>query len=214
MKTGSAAVTLGCLASSTGELTLDHSDGLLYVATPLCCAVAGHLGGACSLAAGALSVTTTSDTGACIWQSLDQRPAAQSARWTLKLATAARNTGQQVRIHLQKKDATIFALDAPGAGPVTTCGQASETPTGIALNGAPLLRAFLRNGTLELHRDGQRLWLYCDTPGVELELPRLQPDTVGAAHQRAGAARQLRVGGRFVWPDGVVAVEVVLPPGG
>jgi hypothetical protein len=62
------------------------------------------------------------------------------------------------------------------------------------------------DGTLELSREGGRLRLYCDTPGVTLEVP-------GAGELRAlradGEGQPLaRTSGGFTWPAGAELVEM------
>ena len=66
----------------------------------------------------------------------------------------------------------------------------------------------MQDGSLELCRDGERLYLYCDTPGVKLRLPGLVAAS-GALHLVDGTTRPLgRLGDVFQWPYGAALLEV------
>lgn len=205
---GHAQVDRQSYSSDTGELVVDRGEGLLWVVTPQLLALAGELGGVGTIRAGALEVRTGSPMATCVWQSRDGEGAATSRRWTMKVVTVSRNQGQKVRDHLRKPGQVILALDDPGKGPVTCGGRATADGTLVSLNGTVLVRAGMVGGTLEVCREGDLLRVYCDTPGVRLELPAasggrfLAPD--GAL--TAGTV----TGGEVVWPEGAGLLEMTM----
>lgn len=213
--TGHADLDRGRLVSGTEELTVNHGRGVLWVNGPLFHGIGGELGEADLLTCGPLAVRANAKVGACVWQSLDGLPAGRSKRWVVKFVSTARNTGQQVRVHLEKKEQTVLALDDPGREPVSTQGQAAEKPTMVLLNGRPILNVYMRDGSFELCRAERRLFVYCDTAGVRLELPELEGE-VGAMVYDAGGAgkKRLRLAQPFAWPKGVALLEVSLGDGG
>jgi hypothetical protein len=192
--------------SDTGELVVDRSEGLLWVVTPQLLALAGELGGVGAISAGGLQVETRSRMAACVWQARDGLPLGRSVRWTLKLVTVTRNTGQKVRDHLRKPGQVILALDDAGQAPVTCGGRASKAPTVVSLGGKVALRAGMVDGTLELSREGDRLRLYCDTPGITLEVPGTrQPRALKADGTVLPLAGE---GAGFTWPAGADLVQM------
>lgn len=211
---GHGQVDRRCFSSDTGELIVDHAAGVLWVNAPLCASISGELADSEARSSGPLTVRTDTPLAACVWQSLDGREAEASRRWVLKLVSIARNTGQQVRVHLEKKDQRILALDAAGREPVITAGMPSDRPTVLSLSGRTLARIFLRNGVFELCRAGGRLYVYCDTPGARVELPGLAATTPVLVH-RAGSVSPTR--GRLdqalTWGSETILVEIPLPEG-
>ena len=199
--------------ADTEQVISDLGAGLLWVNAPLCHVVAGALSGSELLTAGPLAVESSSGMGLCAWQSLDGRPAAQSQWWTVKFVTLARNEGQQVRVHLERNDDTILALEVPGGEPVLTLGRSAERPTTVLLHDRPLARVFMRDGGFELHRAGERLFIYCDTPGVRWHLPELGGAPVATAYAADGARRELRLTQPFPWPEDAALLEVAYPAG-
>jgi len=74
-----------------------------------------------------------------------------------------------------------------------------------------LLLAYLQGGTLELCRDGRHLYLYCDTPGVKLELPLAGVGAMVACHGLDGVTATLQpLRQPFLWPSGAALLEIVL----
>lgn len=208
----------GAYSSDTQELVIDHRSGVLWIATPAFCAVTGALRGGEKAGAGALGVQTGSAgqvqgadaTTACVWQSLDGKSAAETSQWVIKYVTSSANTAQKVRPHLVKEKQSILALDAAGTAPVTTDGRVSDKPLVLQLSGQEVLRANLRNGSLELLRRGEDYALYCDTPGALLQLPQL-PATLSALVYSATGSRRVELRQPFAWPSDAVLIEVLAP---
>jgi len=116
-----------------------------------------------------------------------------------------------VRVHQQKKDGTIYALESMGQAPVRTDGAPCEHPLRVMLGDDTLLLAYLQGGTLELCRDGRHLYLYCDTPGVKLELPLAGVGAMVACHGLDGVTATLQpLRQPFLWPSGAALLEIVL----
>ena len=145
---------------------------------------------------------------ACVWQSLDGYPAGRSRNWVLKYVTVARNEGQQVRVHLEKKDQRILALDHQGGVPVLSLGRPSERPVTVSLDDEPLLSVFMLDGAFEMHRRDDTLWLYGDTPGVRWHLPRLGGVISAVQHSADGRRREIQLNQPFPWPAGAALLEI------
>lgn len=193
--------------SDTGQVMEEQAAGILLINTPCCVAVAGALEPGREVRCGALSLQPNARMVACVWQSLDDRPLAETDRWSLRYVTLAGNSGQQVRPHLIKPGMSIYALEADGGAPVTTFGRPSDAPLSVALQGRPVLRAFLSNGSFELLRSGQQYRLTCDTAGVRLELPALPARTSVTLLQAAGGAISEEISGPFIWREGVAVLQ-------
>ncbi len=200
-----------CYPSDTGQLILDRNAGVLWISAPLCAAVAGELGAAGQVTAGPLAVTTHSPLATCVWQSLDGMPVEQSRRWTLKFVTVAHNTGEQVRVHLQKKERTTYALDGGGTEPVVTGGKPDEIPTSLNLGGRPLISVFMSGGGFELLRDGNKLYLFCDTPGVKVALPGLGSRVPARVLYEPAKTSEEDLSQPFEWPQGAAVIAFDLP---
>jgi len=201
----------GAFVSDTDEIVLDQDAGLLRITSPSFHAVAGELAQGAEVICGPVQFRANATVSTCAWQSLDGLPPGRSRRWVVRYVSLARNSDQQVRVHLKKKNETILALDSSGRAPVTTLGEPSSAETAVWVDGEALLRAFMRNGSFELCRLGSRLYLYCDTPGVRLELPGLGRRIVGAFHPIGGATTKLTtIEQPFKWPVQAALLEIPL----
>lgn len=166
----------GVLSSDDGKLMVDRDGNTLTIATNQIAALAGDVGGK-ALQAGALSLTTDTPNAAVVWLNLDSRPPAESTRWVLRMVSVAVNTGQDDRPDHDVRFGPVRRLVKPGGAPVLTLG----TPGGhtvVSLAGHPVVALDLVNGTWELLRDGDDFYLWCDTPGVHIDLPLAQPGFV------------------------------------
>lgn len=199
--------------ADTEQVISDLGAGLLWVNAPLCHVVAGALSGSELLSAGPLSVESSADMGVCVWQSLDGLPADRSRRWMVKFVTVARNEGQQVRVHLERNDDSILALEGAGGEPILTLGRAAERGTRVVLHDRAVAQVFMRDGSFELHRAGERLFMYCDTPGVRWHLPDLGGALIATAWAPDGTRRELRLTQPFAWPEDTALLEVAWPEG-
>ncbi len=173
------ALDAGLLSADDGHLIVDRGDNVLFISTDQVAALAGDLGGK-ALRAGPLAVTTDTPTAAVVWLNLDSRPPAESTRWLLRMVSVAVNTGQDVQPDHDDRFGPVARLVKPGGLPILTLGKAGGH-TSISLAGHPLINLDLVNGSWELLRDGDDLYLWCDTPSAHIELPLVaNPATVTA----------------------------------
>ena len=100
---------------------------------------------------------------------------------------------------------------AAGDGPVLTFGEPSAKPTIIALAGAEIARLGLYNGSFEIVRDRRDYIVYCDTPGVKIELPALGKDVyvTSADGKREGMSQPVTYpkGAQFIVVRGRTGTE-------
>ena len=206
---GHEAVERGRFTSDTGQIVVARDLGLMWIKAPGILALAGDAKGSRALTAGALTLHPNTSPVACVWQSLDGSGPEASRNWMVKYVTGARNEGQQVRVHQEKKDGTIYALDKMGQAPVHTDGRPATDPVRIVLGEQTVLVCYMQGGTLELCRDGEDYYLFCDTPGSKIELPSLQVGAPAAFYAPVGeepAVRHLQQ--PFVWPEGTALVHI------
>ncbi len=200
---GHAAVGRQRYVAETGEIIRDTRHGVLLIDAPRIKGVAGDIS-QCE-AYGELRVETTSQIGAILLTSLDNRALSSTGDFALKLVTIATNDKEDKRLHAQGGRQQIFALNAMGCPPVLTHGIASEAPTRVSLRGELLLEVYLRNGTVELVRRGGHFLLYCDTPGVRWRIGGFDsPCTV--VNLSTGQVTGSEASG--TWPDGCRLLEV------
>lgn len=207
LRVGHEMVDRRAWTSDTGEIIEEQATGILLLNTPGCVAVAGSLEPGREVRCGALTLVPNARVVACIWQSLDDRPLSETDRWSLRYVTVAGNSGQQVRPHLIKPGQSIYAIDAAGGPPVITFGRPSDAPLSVALQGRPVLRAHMSNGSFELLRSGGQYRLACDTPGVRLELPALPAHTPVTLLQASAPAIPDEINGPFTWREGLAVLQ-------
>lgn len=157
------------MTAAGGALRRDLRNGILRIETPLVASVAGELVPGETYTAGVLDVSTSSPIASVMAVSLDGKPLAESERFAVKMATVARNRGQELRPVTQgQAGAGKFVLAYEGLAPVQTLGAPSDTPTVVTIGGREVVRAFLVNGTWEVVVDRTRgiVDVMCDTPNV------------------------------------------------
>ena len=162
----------GSVVIRSGEVIRDIKNGRVLINTPRLRAVMGELNPAERFIAGGFSVLSQSPNACLVALSLDGKPLEESKRFSVKMATVATNRGQMLKPVTGEDAPGRFVLEYPGSVPVQTQGKASETPTALTLGGAPLIEAFLINGTWEAVFDRERgeVMLTCDTPNVRFRL--------------------------------------------
>jgi hypothetical protein len=201
------------LVSDTGELHLDAQNGLLAVDAPRCQALAGEFPHSQPAQLSQATIVTPTDSGVMIWQSLTEKPLLHTSSHLLKMVSAARNSGEQLRA-AAGRFAGRFALISLGDSPVLTDGASAPEPTRIALGGRETLRAYLLNGTWELLTEPDRRILFCDTPEVDfwvagvhsVEVVTLPKDDPSASQEPAVTGRVPVQEGRFRYPKGAHAL--------
>lgn len=208
-------VDRGVFLADTGEVERDSAKGRLIIVTPRLCAVAGNLRSRSPLRLGAVEATVASSLGALVVQSLEDKPLSESEHFVLKLVTVAYNSGQDwypPRASAKGPGRVYWTLSDPGRLPIVTRGEPSSTPTIVRMEGKRVLEVYLKNGTWELVREGNRWRFFCDTPDVRV---RVDPE---ASHHRAEAllrsGRRLPLNPRpdFLYPPAARVVVVETEP--
>jgi hypothetical protein len=163
-----AAATPDVFSSLDGAILRDSARGVLRIATERSCAVAGGMKPAEAVKAGVLELITTSPIASVIACSLDGKPLADSRHIAVKMATVARNRGQQLDKVESGAGAGKYVLNYQGAAPVQAQGKPSAFPTTVRIAGRTLVEAYLVNGTWEavFDLDKRACDLFCDTPNV------------------------------------------------
>jgi hypothetical protein len=198
-------VETGRFVSDTRQIVRDEDDELLVVNTPTFQAIAGAVEHA-SQATGRMAVRSDSSIGAVCWLSLDGRGPEESRRWLLKMVTIALNTDERKALHVGERERAIFALEEPGEAPITTLGEAVTGGTTVELGGTPVARVRMVNGSWEIVRDGNEFHVFCDTPGVAIEIPGAGGTAVGWTS--GGQTTEIEFDGALTWPEGASMVTI------
>jgi|LSQX01.1.fsa_nt_gb hypothetical protein len=191
--------------SDTRQIVRDEDAELIVVNTPTFQAVAGALEMA-GRATGRMSLRSASPIGAVCWLSLDGRGPDESRRWVLKMVSLALNSGEEKSLHVGERERAIFSVVSPGQAPVVTLGQLSSAGTTVSLGGQQVARVGMVNGTWEIAREGNAYHVYCDTPGVEIEVAGAGRSAT--VHGADGQTQQITVGQTFTWPNGARMVTL------
>ncbi len=191
---------------SAGVIDCRQKRGLLRLHGVNLEALAGQLAKNSPSAVGALELGGGPETGAVIWYGLDGLGPGQSKRWLLKLVGNASNTAQQVTLHQGRSQGDIYSLLEPGSAPIITCRAVTAEPMVVSLNGTEVLRVWAQDAVIELGRDEERSLLFCDTPGVQIQLPHLQGERLIIAHyaqdrEEAPGLAELK------YPEGALLIE-------
>lgn len=194
--------------SDTGQVKRLVDAELLILNAPLTQGFAGNLQNGDLLHANGLALSTSSEIGALLWTSLDQKPAASSTRWLVKMVTMATNQGEQKSLHHSNAEKTTYALSDLGKPPVDTLGKAATTPTAVTVGGKQVLSVYLVNGLWELVCEGAEYRFYCDTPGVKVSFPGLG-DTVRLTTSGADGKEQSEQATQpLIYPAGARMISV------
>lgn len=151
-----------------GAIVRDTAAGVLTIAGERTAALAGEFQPGQTYRAGSLEVVTSSPVATVIATSLDGKPLAQSRRFAVKMATVARNRGQQLDPVKSGPGAGKSVLIYQGSAPVQTAGKPSDFPTTVKIGDRVVAQAYLVNGTWEVvyDLDAPHVDVFCDTPNV------------------------------------------------
>lgn len=191
----------------TGPVMYSDGNKLLRIEGLRVQALVGNLEKDRQSVSGKLRLSSASPHGALIWVSRDGIGPGDGGMWMAKMVTDAVNTGQQTRAHFRNGRVNLWALLEPGTGPVLSGGQRSEKPTVLTLGSQAVLKLWMKGGTWELTEADGRRRLYCDTPGVQFELPGA---TGGMLQGGAGISTAPLPGPPWVFPEGVEWVEALV----
>ena len=191
------------LGPGRGAIDCRPGAGLLRLHGAHLEALAGDLAKNSPTTVGPMSLQGGPDRGALVWYGLDGAGPENSTCWLLKLVGNATNTGEQLAPHERDAAGDLYELRQPGSPPIVTCSGPTTDPTVISLNGTEVLRVWAKDAVVELARDGGRWLLFCDTPGIDLQLPQLTGEVTVGTH-RAGSTEQ-RGPGRPHLPGGRAA---------
>jgi hypothetical protein len=201
-------VDSGRYLSDTGQVRRILDPGVLQVNAPQAQIICGDLRAATWTKTNGFALTTASPLGVVAWLSLDRKPLKDSQRWLLRMITNAANHGEQRSLHQNNSVATLYALTDLGQGPADSGGQPCDTPTVVTAAGQPLLRVFMINGAWELAGEGGDYHFACDTPGVRVEFPRLNPQVKLTVIRTDGTSDTRQATQPLVFPEGASYITV------
>ncbi len=191
--------------SDTREIVRDEGRELLVINTPTFQVIAGALQHS-HQATGRMAARSETPIGAICWLSLDGLGPEESRRWLLKMVSIALNTDEEKSLHARERDRSIFAIDAPGDGPVITRGEPDRAGTTVDLGGERFAHVGLVNGTWEIVRDDGEFHVYCDTPGAFIEIPGA--GEIAVAYTADGEVSEIEYDGTLTWPENTYMVTI------
>jgi hypothetical protein len=192
-----------------GAVVRDERRGLLRVDTPRFQAIAGALVDGTATVTSQLRLTTKTPIGALAAVSLDGQPLLESSHWVVKFVSFAVNTAERKAEHARDQwRGTIYALTAPGTGPLLTYGTPAAEPTVVSIGGRPVVEAYLTNGIWELVREDSRYVLYCDTPAASFRLPGAPESVRVVPYGAEGAGAAAETTQPVSMPDGAHCLEI------
>jgi hypothetical protein len=203
-----AAVEAQTYTSDTGQVTRRLRDEAVAIDSPTFQVIAGALSREATRTS-CLSFSSASPIGVIVAASLDGKPVAGSDALLVKMVTVASNAGEKKGTRDAPPGSPNLRLDDFGAAPVDTHGQPADQPTSIDLEGQPLLRAHLANGTWEALRKGHEWALWCDTPNTRFALPGLGANVQVVPFTPKGAGAAVRSPQPFVYPKACLFVRVL-----
>jgi len=201
------ACDLSAYVSDTGQIRRLVDEERLVLDAPRVQAVAGALTTE-PMRTPSAAFSTPSPIGMIAALSLSDKPLADTDSLLVKMVTVAANTGEQKTTREAPPGAPQFRLEAFGDAPVLTHGKPSDQPTTVDLAGSPLISVYLENGTWEAVKQGATWYVWCDTPGARVSLPRLGTEVNVTPFTAAGAGEPKRLGQPFTYSKGCLFVRI------
>lgn len=198
-------VDQGRFVSDTGQVVRNENTRMLQVDTPTLQAMAGRMDSQPNMETSALHLTTTTQVGTLMAESLDGKALTESANYLVKMTSKARN--DMVKLDPVNDGPKPFKLSTLGVAPIRTDGKAVGTPTRVELAGKLLIELYLQNGTWEYLVEPNHALLYVDTGDISVNLPE-KPKLV--RWYTAGDTMELvPTSTRISIPNGVRYTEII-----
>jgi len=195
----------GELVSDNGQVRRNTRTGRIAIVTPHYCALAGMLKGAGVVKLGPVTITPSSEVGAIVVSSLDQKALGESRRLHIKCVSNAANTGQTdlfQRVHQR------YMLSSAGNPPILTYGSISTRPTRVLLVSGMGVEVYQENGTWELVMEFGKCYFFSDTRGVPVKIIGVSPNARVISYNYDNQCESFLYGGILTYPANAALVRI------